>query len=260
MMNTMVVSVLGVVVTMGLVAADAAAGYRVTSPFPEVTYQRDSSGNVTVRGSLGAAHNANNPNTFIQCHISGYGDINSTPPSDSYEAECRANNGSFVLGQEPNCWVHNSDMNLVRALMSINGSSHVEFKYNDSLPNDNRNRCSEITVENGSKYLPKNADVLNVFKKEVVVASDVTGALGSARNSSDTTQQIGCDIYGDGGFKQARCWGTDANGVNSSCTTQRPNMLFSLSALKPDSYLEFNDSDECTRVRIINSSKYRPSY
>ncbi len=260
MTNKIIVSVLGAI---GLVTVNAAAGYHQPSPSPVLSVQRDSTTKiVTVKGALGSVHNAKNLNIFIECRIRGYRDIDSDPLA-SYEAACSYNDGTLP-GDGRQCSVRDADVNLLQAILSINGNSQVEFKYLDDSTNPSNNgRCTEITVENNSKFASKTADVLPAFDEPVWGSAN--GALGSARNSGNTTEQIGCNLYSDGStFHQVSCSATAADGSTASCSSESRNVVFALNALKSDSHLAFSggvDGGECnSRVEIINSSKYRPAY
>lgn len=82
------------------------------------------------------------------------------------------------------------------------------------------------------------------------------GSLGSARNSADTNQQIGCWSYSSGsGF----CYGKDSTGAAASCSTSDAAMLTSIKSVKGDSYIRVNySSGACTNVLVSNFSSFAP--
>lgn len=273
-MNRVALSVAASTLLAASVAGHSLAGYRVSTPNPAVTVTRSGTNSefVTVKGSLGAAHNANNERVYIECRIRGYGNIDDG--DYLYSAECRGNNGTYKsqeLGDsttnEPYCWVAETDTHLLNAIVSINGSSHVEFKYDDRIF-ENRNRCIDIIVENSSKYVSKTASVLDRYKEEVKTGGPwgISGALGSVRASSDNVQEIGCtSSVAQGVPSYAYCWAKDSGGTTHSCTSSYRNVLFAISAVKPDSMLTFfgspdPGSDCSSRIEIKNSSKFRPAY
>lgn len=87
------------------------------------------------------------------------------------------------------------------------------------------------------------------------------GALGSARNSADSVQYIGCSVssYADG-TESAWCGARDANYVFGSCTTFNPTLINQIRSLKGDSYLNlyWDASYACTQVDITNMSYMAP--
>lgn len=89
-----------------------------------------------------------------------------------------------------------------------------------------------------------------------VSATSFSGSLGSARNSADTSQQIGCWAYSSGnGF----CYGKDSSGATASCATSDAAMLASIKSVKGDSYVRVNySSGACTNVFVSNFSSFAP--
>jgi hypothetical protein len=83
-----------------------------------------------------------------------------------------------------------------------------------------------------------------------------SGSLGSARNSVDTNQQIGCWSYSSGnGF----CYGKDSTGATASCSTSDAAMLTAIKSVKGDSYIRVNySSGACTNVFVSNFSSFAP--
>jgi aldehyde:ferredoxin oxidoreductase len=88
------------------------------------------------------------------------------------------------------------------------------------------------------------------------------GSMGDARNSTDTTQHIGCVVtaYGTAGGISAQCYAQDATGRYASCTTTNSSYITAVSAITPNALIEFDwdSSGACTYLRIYTSSVYRP--
>lgn len=89
-----------------------------------------------------------------------------------------------------------------------------------------------------------------------VGTTSFSGSLGTARNSADTNQQIGCWSYTPGtGF----CYGKNSTGTSASCTTSDAAMLTAIKSMKGDSYIRVNfSSGACTSVFISNFSSFEP--
>jgi hypothetical protein len=89
-----------------------------------------------------------------------------------------------------------------------------------------------------------------------VSSTSFNGSLGSARNSADANQQIGCWSYSSGsGF----CYGKDSTGTTASCSTSDAAMLTAIKSIKGDSYIRVNySSGACTNVFVSNFSSFAP--
>jgi len=82
------------------------------------------------------------------------------------------------------------------------------------------------------------------------------GALGTARNSVDANQQIGCWSYSSG---SGYCYGKNSAGTSASCSTSDAAMLTSIKSIKGDSYIRVNfSSGACTNVFVSNFSSFEP--
>ncbi len=87
-------------------------------------------------------------------------------------------------------------------------------------------------------------------------ATSFSGSLGSARNSADVNQQIGCWSYSSG---SGYCYGKDSVGATASCSTSDAAMLTSIKSIKGDSYIRVNySSGACTNVFVSNFSSFAP--
>jgi hypothetical protein len=84
-----------------------------------------------------------------------------------------------------------------------------------------------------------------------------SGALGTARNSGDPNQVIGCQTYGTTTFL---CYAHDPYGTQGSCVGSDANLLAWVRSLNGDSWLYFSwdTSGNCTFVSVENSSYLEP--
>ncbi len=89
-----------------------------------------------------------------------------------------------------------------------------------------------------------------------VGASTFGGSLGSARNSADNLQQIGCyfDSAGTG-----NCYGRDSVGTTKACSTNAAALLTVIRSIKGDSYMLVRfTGGTCTSIRVSNFSSFKP--
>lgn len=95
-----------------------------------------------------------------------------------------------------------------------------------------------------------------------VVHRDALGSLGSARNSSDTVQYIGCEVYsGTGsGNTTGYCYAKDAAAHYLTCRTTDSSLLATIRAMSGDCllYFEADTSGLCTAVDVTHHSIYEP--
>ena len=94
----------------------------------------------------------------------------------------------------------------------------------------------------------------------VVGDSYAYGTTGSARNSADTQQKIGCEIWAGPGYRNAYCAARNSSGVQRSCWTDDPQMLEVASTVTTDSYISFsfNTGGACTFIFVRNGSEMGP--
>jgi len=101
-------------------------------------------------------------------------------------------------------------------------------------------------------------------------ARSAKGLIGSARNSADATQYIGCSMEAaDGANPVIKCFASSSGGTVVTCsrTTVNPPIGLSVNAVElgflsvassisNDSYLQFNwdSTGKCTRIFVENSS------
>ena len=87
------------------------------------------------------------------------------------------------------------------------------------------------------------------------------GALGSARNASDTNEYIGCanEAYSSG-YQYVVCFAANSAGTYGSCTSTDPHFMAVAQSVSGDSFLEFswNSSGTCTFIESEAVSYYPP--
>lgn len=88
------------------------------------------------------------------------------------------------------------------------------------------------------------------------------GSLGTARNSGDGTQWIGCEISGYPGAPVVGvlCGAQDASGAVAYCYASDPTMVAAAATVTSDSFLRFdwNAGGTCTYIQVRNQSPYAP--
>ncbi|HEX8822994.1 MAG TPA: hypothetical protein VF794_23905 [Archangium sp.] len=91
------------------------------------------------------------------------------------------------------------------------------------------------------------------------------GSMGSARNSADATQYIGCQLSTNNvssGSVTVVCFAKNAAGQYVSCVTTDPNYVNVAQSIQSDSYIRFNyDSSvgsTCTYLLVVQNSYYAP--
>jgi hypothetical protein len=88
------------------------------------------------------------------------------------------------------------------------------------------------------------------------------GSSGTARNSVDTHQSIGCNIQAASGTTTvyATCSATDSFGTNVYCTTTEAPLVSVAQSVKGDSYVHFmfDGTHKCTEVWVDNDSSFVP--
>ncbi len=92
------------------------------------------------------------------------------------------------------------------------------------------------------------------------------GSVGTARNSADGSQMIGCTTIGQlsngVGYNMASCSATDSQGRSASCwvASNSSAMAQSLASLGTDSFLyfTFDASGNCTFIYVENYSMFEP--
>lgn len=96
---------------------------------------------------------------------------------------------------------------------------------------------------------------------EVTVRPDpefafAAGALGTARNTPDSVQWIGCQSGG----AYATCTAVDAKGLTGSCSTSKPAHLAAVHSLNGDSTIVFawDGTGKCLFVDVRNGSYAAP--
>lgn len=87
-----------------------------------------------------------------------------------------------------------------------------------------------------------------------------SGALGSARNSADVVQHIGCYTYAMPASVTTFCQARDAAGTSVSCSTTAANLVQVVRGMSGDSHLWFswNAAGTCTEIDLFNVSQAAP--
>ena len=93
--------------------------------------------------------------------------------------------------------------------------------------------------------------------------SFASGAVGTARNSRDSMQDIGCGIMSNVNhpYTTGTCWAFDADGNIGQCSYfNRPDLDKAVASISNDSYIQFKweDSGQCTQINVANGSLYEP--
>lgn len=90
----------------------------------------------------------------------------------------------------------------------------------------------------------------------------VDGVPGSARNSADSTQFIGCKVYVPflGARPEALCLARDTAGNYATCFTDDPAQISVISSIQGDTAIRFiyNDVGGCTHISVERISYYEP--
>jgi hypothetical protein len=88
------------------------------------------------------------------------------------------------------------------------------------------------------------------------------GALGTARNTGDANQYIGCSVVGSpGNPASVYCWAVDASGNSGNCyNPNNANMVATVASINSDSYIYFrwNSDGTCSMLQVENSSFFAP--
>ena len=87
------------------------------------------------------------------------------------------------------------------------------------------------------------------------------GALGSARNSADAVQYIGCYVYAySSGSEYVGCFARNAAGTYVSCVSSVPQIINTVRGLNENGYLYFtyDAGGTCSYVEARNVSYFPP--
>jgi hypothetical protein len=86
------------------------------------------------------------------------------------------------------------------------------------------------------------------------------GSVGYARNSSDSKQYIGCDLYATQGGLLGECFAMDSAGKSIWCYSYDKNIVQAIGSVNGDSLVQFsvNSDTTCSYVYIRNISFYAP--
>jgi hypothetical protein len=88
------------------------------------------------------------------------------------------------------------------------------------------------------------------------------GSLGSARNSPDSYQMIGCSVHYDpvNGKNNVNCSAQDAAKNTAQCASQQPELVQIALGIGSDSFVQFSwdAAGECTGLHVGNDSSLAP--
>jgi hypothetical protein len=111
---------------------------------------------------------------------------------------------------------------------------------------------------------PAHAGYRGTYAVTINLTSHVaSGSLGSARNSADALEYIGCAIYGYPGSISAQCAAYDANANYAYCTASDPALVEAARSVSGDSWLQFQwdqTTQECTGIVVRNQSSFEPKH
>ena len=88
-----------------------------------------------------------------------------------------------------------------------------------------------------------------------------SGSLGSARNSSDSTQYIECFLSaGSAGVPFGSCAATNTSGTHVTCSSNNLGIIEQIRAMNGDDRVQFyyDAAGECTLITLTRSSRYAP--
>ncbi|MBN8229481.1 hypothetical protein JYK02_18380 [Corallococcus macrosporus] len=84
-----------------------------------------------------------------------------------------------------------------------------------------------------------------------------SGSMGTARNSTDSNQNLYCYTNSSG---YGVCFATDSIGTNASCYTTNANLVSVIRSLNSDSYLQvaYDNTGACTSIMVGTGSHHDP--
>ena len=87
------------------------------------------------------------------------------------------------------------------------------------------------------------------------------GAMGTARNSADTVQNIYCRTFADAALGESvRCFANNAAGASVSCYSSSPALIRSVQSTNDSAYLYFawDASGVCQTIDVLKGSHLEP--
>ena len=93
--------------------------------------------------------------------------------------------------------------------------------------------------------------------------SSVYGSMGTARNSADSLQYIGCEYYATTGHSQILCSSRTASNQLLYCSSMNPHIMGGVHALVDGALVQFSTDTaistwECQSINISGASRYAP--
>jgi hypothetical protein len=92
------------------------------------------------------------------------------------------------------------------------------------------------------------------------VGRKAEGAIGSARNSADTVQYLGCSVSATTVGTSIQCVARNAAGTQVQCNSSSPNLITAALSIQTDDYLRFDwdATGTCTAITLHKYSFYEP--
>jgi hypothetical protein len=92
------------------------------------------------------------------------------------------------------------------------------------------------------------------------VVREAFGSLGSARNSADAVQYIGCTVVSSAASTSVSCTARNSAGTIGSCTSTNATLVDAARNLDGDAYIYFSwdAGGSCTLLSVAKSSVYTP--
>ena len=89
---------------------------------------------------------------------------------------------------------------------------------------------------------------------------EALGSIGSARNSADSVQYIGCSIEADSSTDPLiACFATDETGTSALCTSSSPRLVAAVQGITSLSFIDFQwDSDQSCTFVYVDSASFNP--
>lgn len=119
--------------------------------------------------------------------------------------------------------------------------------------------AATLLVAGGASAGAKIAYPVTIAINQNGVAMSAKGAMGTARNSANTKEYIGCTVQAKPA--SVRCWAVDANGKGASCTSTDPAIIQAALGVIAESNLFFTiaaDATTCSGLWVSTFSYHEP--
>lgn len=117
--------------------------------------------------------------------------------------------------------------------------------------------ATALTMAAGSAYAGEKGNVpVTLQTSPAGTPTGAFGMLGTARNSADTLQSIGCATSATATTLRADCEAVNAAGTMVHCQTYNAAMVSVAQSISEDSYVSFSfdAAGTCTSVYVANGS------